>query len=63
MSNWKDGHCYDSFSRVTYTWTNITRITLKNGVHAYKSDQGVFYPHADGDIGLDKVPEDLIPDE
>lgn len=62
MSNWEDGHYCASFSRVAYTWTNIERITLKNGVHAYKSDQGVFYPHADGDIGLDTVPKDLIPD-
>ncbi|MBQ2611376.1 hypothetical protein IJF81_03185, partial [bacterium] len=62
MSDWKDGYCYYFTSKGTHTWTNVERITLKNGVHAYKSDQGVFYPHADGDISLYEVEEELIPD-
>lgn len=68
MSNWVDGtnvstSIFKSHNLKSMNWTNITRITLKNGVHAYKSDQGVFYPDLDGTIGYDKVPMELIPDE
>ena len=41
-------------------YTNVERITLKNGQHAWKSDQGVFYPWSNGKIGLDEVPAELL---
>ena len=41
-------------------YTNVERITLKNGQHAWKSDQGVFYPWSNGKIGLDDVPAELL---
>ncbi len=42
-------------------YTNVERITLKNGQHAWKSDQGVFYPWSNGKIGIDEVPAELVP--
>ena len=41
-------------------YSNVERITLKNGQHAWKSDQGVFYMWSNGKIGLDEVPKELI---
>lgn len=68
MSNWVDGtivspSIFKSHNNKSMSWTNIERITLINGVHAYKSDQGVFYPDLDGTISFYEVPEGLIPDE
>lgn len=42
-------------------YTNVERMTLANGQHVWKSDQGVFYPGANGKIGLDEVPAELLP--
>ena len=41
-------------------YTNVERMTLSNGQHVWKSDQGVFYPGANGKIGLDEVPAELL---
>lgn len=41
-------------------YTNVERMTLSNGQHVWKSDQGVFYPGVNGKIGLDEVPAELL---
>ena len=60
MQNWQDGHVSDVSRRGYNTFTNVERITLNNGQHVYKSDQGVFYPDVDGGIGLNPVPKELL---
>ena len=63
MENWQDGPLGEnnSFNRNGQVYTNLERITLKNGQHAWKSNEGVFYPYWDGQIGKDEVPKELIP--
>lgn len=64
MENWQDGKWGEkSFvQRNTSRFTNLERITLKDGQKAWKSDQGVFYPYYDGGIGGNKVEDEtLIP--
>ncbi len=65
MASWKDGPLSSGafVQRGTYLFTNIERITLTNGQHAYKSNLGFFYPHSDGLIGLRKIDDtSLIPE-
>lgn len=63
MTNWQDGSLGENsfVRRGTTTYTNLERITLLSGEHAWKSNEGVFYPYFDGGIGGPKVPEELIP--
>ena len=63
MDNWTDGYKWDAWKTGNgTTFTHVEAITLTNGRRAYKSDQGVFYPARDGNIGGDKVEnKKLIP--
>ena len=63
MNNWKDGPLgNESFlQRGTVKFTNLERITLKNGQRAWKCNEGVFYPYIDGKIGGPRVEDALIP--
>lgn len=55
MNEWKDGPAYEIQQRGRVTFTNVERITLKNGQHAWKSNEGVFYPFINGKIGNERV--------
>ena len=64
MENWKDGSLgKESFyKRGTVMFTNLERITLKDGQRAWRCNEGVFYPFVDGTIGGPRVQdESLIP--
>lgn len=61
MANWKDGFAWGRYSATGVgTYTNVERITLKDGQRAYKTDQGTFYPNADGNPGSIRVKEELL---
>lgn len=63
MATWQDGRKINFVRHGTITYTNVETITLTNGQHAYKSDQGFFYPYIDGSIGGPQISNDseLIP--
>ncbi|MBP3820179.1 hypothetical protein J6G99_00875 [bacterium] len=66
MRNWQNDKKFvnviASINNYTQEWTNVETITLKNGQHAYKSDQGVFYPGPNGrlTLGSRPVPKELL---
>ena len=61
MATWKDGPMSSQLYQTGIgTYTNVERITLKDGQRAYKTDQGVFYPKADGNPGTVRVKDELL---
>ena len=61
MATWKDGPAWETYSATGVgTYTNVERVTLNDGQRAYKTDQGTFYPNADGHPGTVRVKEELL---
>ena len=59
MQDWTDGPTGENsvFKRNTETYTNLERITLKDGRRAWKTDQGIFLPAPDGMPGGKRIDE------